>query len=106
MHRVLCLYCHRRPIRGHKRKYCDKHSAQASMLWKREHRRQWAMAGDKYWLADWKNKTEQQRRHYFRKYMRMYRRRRLSVLTLNDGTRTHSADGHVKKGFKRARHAP
>src|SRR5436309_13625120 len=70
----LCQHCHIRLISGRKRKYCAEHSLLASILWKRRHRRLWKAAGDKYWLSDWKNKTEGERRAYFRTYMREYRR--------------------------------
>ena len=76
MRRHRCLYCHRRVIHGRKRKYCDLHSKQASKLWKRKHRRLWAASGDKYWLADWKNRTSEERRRYFRIYMQAYRRQK------------------------------
>jgi hypothetical protein len=76
MSRGLCFYCHTRPILPPKRKYCDAHSRVASVVWKREHRRQWKALGDRYWLADWKHKTDEERRAYFRAYMRAYRLKR------------------------------
>jgi hypothetical protein len=76
MNPALCLYCHTRPIPPLKRKYCDVHSGEASAIWKREHRRQWKALGDRYWLADWKHKSDEERRAYFRAYMRAYRLKR------------------------------
>jgi hypothetical protein len=75
MDRGLCIYCHVAPITGRKRKYCDEHSDLASTIWKRKHRRVWKAAGDKYWLSDWKHQTPEERRAYFREYMRRYRAR-------------------------------
>ena len=72
----LCFSCHRKPISGRNRKYCQDDSRQASAIWKREHRRLWKAAGDKYWLSDWKNKTSEERRAYFRTYMQEYRRKK------------------------------
>lgn len=77
MDRGLCRHCHENPIVGRRRKYCPEHARTASILWKREHRRRWKAAGDKYWLDDWKHKTPEGRREYFRTYMREYRRRRV-----------------------------
>src|SRR3546814_9845468 len=74
MDRGFCVFCHLRPIEGRKRKYCIDHARQASLLLKRYHRRLWKALGDKYWLADWKHKTPEERRTYFREYMRRYRR--------------------------------
>lgn len=74
MERRLCTYCRQNPIVGRNRKYCPDHARQASAIWKREHRRAWKTAGDKYWLADWK--TPEERLEYFRTYMREWRRRR------------------------------
>ena len=79
MKRGLCIFCHIAPITGRNRKYCAEHSRLASTLWKRTHRRLWKAAGDKYWLADWNHKTPDERRSYFREYMREYRRRRIVV---------------------------
>jgi hypothetical protein len=76
MERPLCAYCHTRPLMGRGRKYCPEDGPKASVIWKREHRRAWKASGDKYWLADWKHKTSEERRAYFRDYMRKYRRRR------------------------------
>jgi hypothetical protein len=76
MERRLCSYCNTNPIVGRGRKYCPDHTRQASTIWKRKHRRLWKALGDKYWLADWKHKTPEERRAYFRNYMRAYRRRR------------------------------
>jgi len=73
--RGLCRYCHQNPIVGRRRKYCPEHARNASTIWKREHRRAWKADGDKYWLANWKHKTPEERREYFRLYMRRYRRR-------------------------------
>jgi len=73
--RGLCHWCQTAPIVGRKRKYCLEHSLQASLIWKRKHRRLWKAAGDPYWLADWKNKTPEERRAYFRAYMRAYRQK-------------------------------
>jgi hypothetical protein len=72
----LCLHCFLRPVVGRKRKFCDEHASQASAIWKRAHRRLWKAQGDKYWLADWKSPEE--RRAYFRTYMRAYRLRKRS----------------------------
>ena len=69
-----CTNCQTAPVTGRKRKYCDRHSSVASALWKRLHRRLWKAAGDKYWLSDWKNKSVEERRAYFRAYMQEYRR--------------------------------
>jgi hypothetical protein len=74
VNRGQCCYCHTRPITGRNRKYCRRHSAAASRIWKRVHRRLWKADGDKYWLSDWKNKTPEERRAYYRAYMREYRR--------------------------------
>jgi len=76
MDRGLCSYCRQNPVVGRNRKYCPDHARQASAIWKREHRRVWKAAGDKYWLDEWKNKTPEERRAYFRDYMREWRRRR------------------------------
>jgi hypothetical protein len=76
MDRGLCIFCHLEPVTGRKRKYCDLHSKLASTLWKRQHRRLWKAAGEKYWDADWKGRTPDERRAYFRTYMRVYRERR------------------------------
>jgi len=48
-------------------------------LWKRKHRRVWKSAGDKYWLSDWKHKTPEERKAYFRAYMREYRKKRTAA---------------------------
>ena len=74
--RGLCISCNTAPVVGRARKYCPKHSRQASALWKRAHRRLWKAMGDKYWLADWKHTTSEERRAYFRNYMRSYRQKR------------------------------
>ncbi len=74
MERDLCQHCHSAPVTGRKRKYCVQHSRSASAIWKRAHRRLWKAQGDKYWLADWKSPEE--RRAYFRAYMRAYRHRK------------------------------
>jgi len=79
MERGLCIFCHAAPVTGRKRKYCDQHSRLASTNWKRAHRRIWKAAGDKYWLADWKHKTAEERKEYFRAYMRRYRREKASA---------------------------
>ena len=71
--RGLCHWCQTAPIVGRKRKYCLEHSRQASVIWKRKYRRLWKAAGDKYWLVDWTNRTPEERRAYFRTYMRAYR---------------------------------
>jgi hypothetical protein len=86
MDRGLCIFCHLAPVTGRKRKYCDEHSNLASMIWKRQHRRTWKAAGDKYWLSDWKHQTPEERRAYFRTYMRKYRQRAAS----QDGMRRRS----------------
>jgi hypothetical protein len=78
MDRGLCICCEAKPIEGRKRKYCAEHSRDASARWKREHRRLWKAQGDRYWLADWKHKTAEERRTYFRLYMREYRQRKRS----------------------------
>ncbi len=75
MSRGLCVACHN-PLKPGFQKYCEAHSKLASALWKQEHRRGWKAAGDPYWLSDWKNKTPEERRAYFRVYMRAYRRRK------------------------------
>lgn len=75
----VCVYCQAEAIVGRKRKYCDVHSRQASVIWKRLHRRLWHAAGDKYWLSDWKHKTPAERRAYFRQYMRQYRASRTAL---------------------------
>ena len=74
MERRLCTYCRQSPIVGRNWKYCPDHARQASAIWKREHRRTWKAAGDKYWLSDWK--TPEERRAYFPAYMREWRQRR------------------------------
>jgi hypothetical protein len=73
--RDLCRHCRQQPVVGCKRKYCDVCSPLASLFWKRVHRRLWKAAGDQYWLTDWKHKTPDERRAYFRVYMRAYRQR-------------------------------
>jgi hypothetical protein len=78
MERGLCAYCHIRPVRFPRRKYCDEHAKISSLLWKRRHRQQWKASGDPYWTESWKNKTDDERRAYFRDYMRRYRLRRRS----------------------------
>jgi hypothetical protein len=87
-----CHYCHQAPVSGRKRKYCDEHSREASAIWKREHRRLWKAQGDKYWVSEWKSPED--RRAYFRTYMRGYRRRRRREKTTNPEGRetgwTHS----------------
>ena len=75
MDRGLCVFCQLAPVTGRKRKYCDQHSSLASTIWKRKHRSVWKALGDPYWIADWKNKTPEERRAYFREYMRKYRKR-------------------------------
>ena len=77
MDRGLCRYCHQNPIVGRRRKYCPEHARNASTILKRQYRRDWKAQGDKYWLTDWK--SDEERRAYFRTYMRRYRqaRRRL-----------------------------
>jgi hypothetical protein len=72
-----CLVCNK-PLTGRKRKYCTEHSGRASLLWKREHRRQWKIRGEKYWLSDWKHKSLAEKRAYFAGKMREYRRRKAS----------------------------
>jgi len=72
--RRLCVLCHQ-TLEFRFRKYCKAHSSLASAIWKRVHRRLWKKAGDPYWLSDWKNRTIEERRTYFRNYMRRYRRR-------------------------------
>lgn len=74
MDRGLCRYCNQNPILGRRRKYCPDHARNASAIWKREFRRQEKAKGEKYWLADWKHATPDERRAYFRNYMRAYRR--------------------------------
>ena len=74
MSRKVCVICFR-PLSGRFRKYCQSHSRLASAIWKRTHRRLWKVSGDRYWLSDWKNRTTEERRTYFRSYMRAYRRR-------------------------------
>jgi hypothetical protein len=75
MNKGMCVFCHARPITGRKRKYCDEHSSLASVLWKRNERRTFpASQGD--WLINWKNKSPEERKAYFRAYMREYRRKR------------------------------
>ena len=69
-----CVCCDL-PVQGRKRKYCDQHSRTASTRWKRAYRLVCKRKGDQYWLSDWKNKTTEERRAYFRDYMRKYRRR-------------------------------
>jgi hypothetical protein len=91
MDRGLCNFCHLAPITGRKRKYCDLHSKLASTLWKRKHRRAWKDAGDKYWEADWKQKTADERRAYFRTYMREYRKRKALALELDPATQERYA---------------
>lgn len=74
MGRAACIVC-QHPLSVGLRKYCLYHSKLASAIWKRAHRRLWKAAGDSYWLSDWKNRTTEERRAYFRSYMRDYRRR-------------------------------
>ena len=75
MSTTVCAVCGT-PLRAPRRKYCTAHGNLASLLWKREQRRKWKQAGDAYWESDWKNKTSEERRAYFREYMRAYRRRK------------------------------
>jgi hypothetical protein len=75
MDRGLCIFCRLSPITGRNRKYCDEHSRLASTIWKRQSRRIWKDAGDQYWLSDWKHKSSEERKAYFRTYMRQYRKR-------------------------------
>lgn len=70
----VCCHCQSRPISGRKRKYCDVCSSEASAIWKRAQRARWSRSGEKYWRADWH--SDEQRRVYFREYMRRYRQRR------------------------------
>lgn len=75
MDRGMCSHCGCRPITPPLRKFCALHSRMASTLWKRASRRRWRAAGDPYWQSDWVHKTVEERRKYFREYMRGYRRR-------------------------------
>ncbi len=45
------------PRPPHNRKYCARHSAQARILWKRNHRRQEAAAGRQPWLEHYLRKN-------------------------------------------------
>jgi hypothetical protein len=73
MEKGVCRSCRKEPLVGRQRKYCRGCGPLASALWKREHRRLWKAAGDRYWLDDWASRAE--RRAYNRTYMRRYRRR-------------------------------
>jgi hypothetical protein len=79
MEKGTCRHCSE-PLKTGQRKYCAHCAPLASRLWKRDHRRLWKAAGDPYWLTDWKHKTPDERRAYFRTYMRRYRRRQQAVL--------------------------
>jgi hypothetical protein len=78
MEQVTCRHCGQ-ALAGRQRHYCTECGPLASRLWKRAHRRLWKAAGDRYWLTDWKHKTPDERRAYFRTYMRAYRRRQRPV---------------------------
>ena len=83
MDRHLCIYCETAPVAPGKRKYCDAHSRQASAIWKRAHRRLRKIQGEKYWLAHWKSPED--RRAYFRTYMRDYRTRKRTTTPPKEG---------------------
>jgi hypothetical protein len=75
MERGFCFSCHLKPISRRNRKYCALHSSQASILWKRRQRQLWKQSGQTYWLDNWKHKSDEERRTYYRNYMRAYRRK-------------------------------
>jgi hypothetical protein len=101
MDRGLCHSCHVKPILGRKRKYCEEHSRLASVLWKRERRRLWKEKGQKYWQDAWENKTPEERKAYFRQYMRQYRRRKANEVRDLDSTWTPEG---VPKGSEMCLH--
>ena len=73
---VRCSVCDKGPVL---RKYCAGCSPKASLLYKRELRREARAAGEPYWL-EWWVKTygedaHARRRAYQREYMRRYRSR-------------------------------
>jgi hypothetical protein len=84
MDRGPCTYCNAAPITGRRRKYCDPHSRQASAIWKREHRRRWKAEGRRYWRED--ARSDEERRGYFRTYMRAWRQRRRTNPSLGGET--------------------
>jgi hypothetical protein len=65
-----CQHCRTAPVTGRKRKYCDEHSRQASAIWKRR---------NPELRGSWKNPED--RKAYFRTYMREYRRRKRTPKT-------------------------
>src|SRR5262245_6963241 len=78
----LCHSCEVRRISPRRRKFCDRCGMLASLVWKREKRREWRGLGQKYWLDAWKHVSDEERKAYFRTYMREYRqnkRRQLQV---------------------------
>lgn len=70
---MVCSACRARPVPPDRRKYCNECGARASALWKRHQRRAWRESGQKYWLDNWKHKPTEERRAYYRRYMRLYR---------------------------------
>lgn len=75
MHGGFCTICNLQ-LAGRLRKYCRDHSRQASTLLKRQYRRDEKAKSVRYWLEEWAKKTEEERKVYFRNYMRAYRRRK------------------------------
>lgn len=92
----LCERCKCRQVPHHRRKYCDKCGTLASTLWKREKRKEWKNAGQRYWLDAWKHVSAEEKRRYFREYMRRYRRRRQCVLTNNFTSKKFQGGANLK----------
>ncbi len=72
---MVCSACHIQAVPRLRRKYCTVCGLRASVLWKRAKRHAWKQSGQKYWLDNWKHKSDAERRAYFREYMRAYRRK-------------------------------
>lgn len=73
---MMCSACQAKPVAPNRTKYCSDCAASASVLWKRRQRRAWKQSGQKYWRDNWKHKSDQERRAYYRAYMRTYRARK------------------------------
>jgi len=95
----LCAHCRFKPVTPPKRKYCDDCSPLASTIWKRTHRRLWNAQGDSHWRANWKHKTDEERKAYFREYMRKYRqKKKQQLLSLEGGDKSWAKANTEKKG--------
>lgn len=76
---MLCSNCRIRIVSPTRKKYCVPCGANASAIWKRRQRRIWNQLGQPYWLDNWKHKTDEERRAYYRNYMRAYRQKARST---------------------------